>query len=193
MLGVLLPLHSTVVSQKKCVFLPQVQIPFDTYFSVEAVNEFVPAITMEKFMEEVAQYVWPPEERRGETDHTSFSGWNSAFVLSRARAKEHNDLRTKSCDPDLEDRRVKFVAELTGNFLNCRTLCFLLLIHHCFVSVFCYSERHGQEESSCNAKEGNPFGPFWDNFKIDFVASEFYGPLYYDTEEKQSSMNWRKK
>lgn len=48
----------------------------------------------------------------------------------------------------------------------------------------CYSERkslNGETAKSCYAKEGNPFGPFWDEYNIDFVGSEFFSPLTYDT------------
>lgn len=44
---------------------------------------------------------------------------------------------------------------------------------------------------SCNAKMGNPFGPFWDEFNIDFVASEFFGPLNYDVHHGMSVTQWQ--
>ena len=33
-------------------------------------------------------------------------------------------------------------------------------------TALCYTHRRGSEELSCNAKEGNPFGPFWDTFNV---------------------------
>lgn len=59
---------------------------------------------------------------------------------------------------------------------------------------FCYMERKsltGEEtQLSCNAKEGNPFGPFWDEFNIDFVASEFFGPLNYEVHHSKMAEKW---
>ena len=47
--------------------------------------------------------------------------------------------------------------------------------------------------SGCNAKEGNPFGPFWDTFDVDFTHSEFYGPLNYDVHHQNMASQWNKK
>ncbi|XP_064457674.1 GDP-fucose protein O-fucosyltransferase 1-like [Ornithodoros turicata] len=58
-------------------------------------------------------------------------------------------------------------------------------------TVFCYQKRG--ESESCNAKEGNPFGPFWDTFNIDFDASEFYGPLQYDIHYGDMAQLWNKR
>lgn len=65
---------------------------------------------------------------------------------------------------------------------------------------FCYMERNpittdtnATPHSSCNAKQGNPFGPFWDEFNIDFVASEFFGPLTYDVHHRNSVDQWHKR
>ena len=58
---------------------------------------------------------------------------------------------------------------------------------------FCYTQRMGEHENSCNAKSGNPFGPFWDTFNIDFIDSEFYGPLNYDIYNKVMIEKWKHK
>ncbi|XP_012274631.1 GDP-fucose protein O-fucosyltransferase 1 [Orussus abietinus] len=55
---------------------------------------------------------------------------------------------------------------------------------------FCYSVR---KNGSCNAKDGNPFGPFWDTFNIDFIGSEFYGPLHYDVYHTDMAVQWQKR
>lgn len=58
---------------------------------------------------------------------------------------------------------------------------------------FCYTQRMGEIENSCNAKSGNPFGPFWDTFNIEFVGSEFYGPLNYDAHKSVIMQKWKMK
>ncbi len=49
------------------------------------------------------------------------------------------------------------------------------------------------EVRGCNAKSGNPFGPFWDNFKVDFVKSVTYGPLHYDVHHTSVADEWTEK
>lgn len=39
------------------------QIPFDKYFRVEPLEEYHRVITMEKFMQDYGQSLWPPEKR----------------------------------------------------------------------------------------------------------------------------------
>ncbi|XP_012233286.1 GDP-fucose protein O-fucosyltransferase 1 [Linepithema humile] len=58
---------------------------------------------------------------------------------------------------------------------------------------FCYSPREGSKGQSCNAKQGNPFGSFWDTYNIDFAKSEFYGPLHYDVYHTDMKMQWQKR
>ncbi|XP_070531653.1 GDP-fucose protein O-fucosyltransferase 1-like [Ptychodera flava] len=56
---------------------------------------------------------------------------------------------------------------------------------------FCYSFSRAKEE--CMMKDGNPFGPFWDNFKIDFDSYEQYGPMSYDSQRAGIKESWDSK
>lgn len=58
-------------------------------------------------------------------------------------------------------------------------------------SALCYAPRG--KTNSCDAKEGNPFGPFWDTYKIDFVNSSFYGPLHFDVHHSDIKNKWIEK
>ncbi|XP_067662522.1 GDP-fucose protein O-fucosyltransferase 1-like isoform X1 [Haliotis asinina] len=59
---------------------------------------------------------------------------------------------------------------------------------------FCHSERtYGEKKNDCNAKDGNPFASFWDTYNIDFDKSEFFSPLYYDTESAHEMKRWQKR
>nr|SVE73444.1 EOG090X02RM [Daphnia atkinsoni] len=98
-----------------------VQVPFSDYFELEPLLKFHRVITMEQFMDDIADKVWPSEKR----------------------------------------------------------------------TAFCYMAR-GQG-NDCNAKEGNPFGPFWDTFNVDFVHSEFYGPLNYDIHHQNMARKWNER
>ena len=61
-----------------------------------------------------------------------------------------------------------------------------------FFVVYCHGVRQGDKANDCNAKDGNPFGPFWDTFNIDFVSSEFYGPIGvgFNTMNKYTADVW---
>jgi peptide-O-fucosyltransferase len=70
------------------------------------------------------------------------------------------------------------------------------------LAAFCYMARNsllnkdkktGNESASCNAKEGNPFGPFWDTFDVDFVGSEMYAPLHYDVYHRNAATEWEER
>ncbi|CAH0726682.1 unnamed protein product, partial [Brenthis ino] len=100
-----------------------IQVPFDTYFKVDTLNNYHQVITMELFMKNIAPILWPPHKRIS----------------------------------------------------------------------FCYTQRMGEIQNSCNAKSGNPFGPFWDTFNINFIESEFYGPLNYDASNNNMMEQWKKK
>ncbi|GFS78810.1 GDP-fucose protein O-fucosyltransferase 1 [Nephila pilipes] len=98
-----------------------IQVPFDTYFKVEPLQEYHRVITMEYFMQNLASSVWPKGKRK----------------------------------------------------------------------VFCYMARGGSDH--CNAKEGNPFGPFWDTFEVNFDESVFYQPLHYDVHYRDTAIVWNEK
>ena len=55
------------------------------------------------------------------------------------------------------------------------------------VSGFCYSFRDGQK---CEMKQGNPFGPFWNHFHIDFDDYQEHSGLLWDTEQEWARVGW---
>lgn len=43
----------------------QIQVPFDTYFQVEPLEQFHDVVLMNDFMQNEAPEIWPPEKRTG--------------------------------------------------------------------------------------------------------------------------------
>ena len=52
---------------------------------------------------------------------------------------------------------------------------------------YCY-RLHGSGDD-CMMKEGNPFGPFWDELGVSFNGSEFTG-LTYDLDNEHYRRQW---
>jgi peptide-O-fucosyltransferase len=65
--------------------------------------------------------------------------------------------------------------------------------------AFCWQPRKSIYDAegppSCNAKEGNPFGPFWDYSGVEFVGDEYHGPVAdgYDLGRTAAKQAWRDK
>lgn len=57
-------------------------------------------------------------------------------------------------------------------------------------SVFCFTYR--DETESCKAKEGNPYGPYWNKFKINFDKDIKFAPLSYDMANEEIRDEWLK-
>jgi peptide-O-fucosyltransferase len=60
-------------------------------------------------------------------------------------------------------------------------------------SVLNKGTKKNGSSSGCNAKDGNPFGSFWDTFQVDFVGSEMYAPLHYDVHHSNGAAKWMDK
>ncbi|KAI6244198.1 GDP-fucose protein O-fucosyltransferase 1 [Aphelenchoides fujianensis] len=60
--------------------------------------------------------------------------------------------------------------------------------------VFCWTPRESaygkKEDVSCQAKEGNPFGPFWDHYEVDFADDVYFGDLGYEVAEPKVAAKW---
>jgi peptide-O-fucosyltransferase len=54
---------------------------------------------------------------------------------------------------------------------------------------FCY----GTPGKQCQMKHGNPFGPFWDHFNVEFDKSMTYQSLSYSTHHDNAKADWDRK
>ncbi|CAL2049707.1 unnamed protein product [Caenorhabditis brenneri] len=65
--------------------------------------------------------------------------------------------------------------------------------------AFCWTPRKAiydkDAEPGCHAKEGNPFGPYWDYIGVSFVGDEYFGdiPGGFDTNQRGSRKKWLEK
>lgn len=61
--------------------------------------------------------------------------------------------------------------------------------------VFCWSARQSLSGNKigCNAKDGNPFGPFWDSYNVDFKGDNYYGSIGFDTSNPSTINDWKNK
>lgn len=65
--------------------------------------------------------------------------------------------------------------------------------------AFCWSKRESifdtKQPAGCHAKEGNPFGPYWDNIGVNFKGDEFFGtiPGGYEISMPGNRRDWEEK
>ncbi|CAI2356792.1 unnamed protein product [Caenorhabditis sp. 36 PRJEB53466] len=65
--------------------------------------------------------------------------------------------------------------------------------------AFCWTPRKAiydkKAEPGCHAKEGSPFGPYWDHIGVSFVGDEYFGeiPGGFDTNQLGSRKKWHEK
>ncbi len=58
-------------------------------------------------------------------------------------------------------------------------------------TVLCFTYRG--DTQSCGAKEGNPYGPYWNKFKVNFDKDLKFAPLSYDMENEENRNEWLRK
>lgn len=57
-------------------------------------------------------------------------------------------------------------------------------------TVFCFTYKGDSE--SCQAKEGNPYRPYWNKFKVNFEKDIKFAPLSYDMSDEANKAAWLK-
>jgi peptide-O-fucosyltransferase len=49
------------------------------------------------------------------------------------------------------------------------------------------------ESIGCQAKDGNPFGPFWDYYGVDFSGDNYFGDIGLDISNPFILDDWNRK
>ena len=60
-------------------------------------------------------------------------------------------------------------------------------------TAMCFTYRGSEKSETCMAKEGNPYGPYWNKFKVNFDKDLKFAPLSYDMENEANREAWVKK
>ena len=55
---------------------------------------------------------------------------------------------------------------------------------------FCYVFRDGKK---CGMKDGNPFGPFWNHFGVDFDGYVDHPGILWDTQHERTALEWNRR
>lgn len=61
-------------------------------------------------------------------------------------------------------------------------------VYFVFATGFCY--RKDATSNECSMKNGNPFGPFWNKFNINFDGSQEYSPLSFSSHSGSLKAQW---
>ncbi|CAB3400060.1 unnamed protein product [Caenorhabditis bovis] len=72
-------------------------------------------------------------------------------------------------------------------------------VRNFYYKAFCWTPKKSiynkTAPDGCHAKEGSPFGPYWDKFKIEFIGDEYFAdiPGGFDTSQMGNRKGWMKK
>lgn len=59
-----------------------------------------------------------------------------------------------------------------------------------FILGFCYAFRDGKK---CAMKDGNPFGPFWDHFGVEFDSYMDHPGILWGTQNENTMQEWNRR